>query len=123
MKIKIESDVLDIITRIKEIDNGYYIMYNLSNKKFEVHNEHQKNSYCLTIPYPQLDERTIKLIYDTSIKNYDKIVKELEEDNKKYQEKEIEKVKEINDYKIREILKYSGAGVRNVERAFKSTWL
>jgi len=123
MKIKIESDVLDIIKRIKEIDDGYYIMYNQNNKKFEVHNSHQKRSYCLTIPYSQLDERTIKMIYETSIKNYDKITRELEEGNKKYQEKEIDKVKEINDYKIREILRYSGAGVRDIGSAFKSTWL
>ena len=123
MRIKIESDVFNIINRIKEIDDGYYIMYNLSNKKFEVHNKYQKNSYCITIPYSQLDERTIKLINETSIKNYDKIVKDLEQNNKKYQEKEINKVKEINDYKIREIIKYSGANTRVVNEAFKSTWM
>ena len=45
MKIKIESDVFNIINRIKEIDDGYFIMYNTNSKKFEVHNEKNLNSY------------------------------------------------------------------------------
>lgn len=123
MKIKIESDVFDIVNRIKEIDNGYFIMYNFNTKRFELHNKYQKSSYCITIPYTQLDERTITLIHKTSIKNFDNVVKELDEDNKRYKEKETEKMKEVSDYKIREILKYSGAGIRNVDKAFKSNWM
>ena len=121
MKIKIESDVFNIINRIKEIDENYFIVYNTNSKKFEVHNQRNVNSYCLTIPYKNLDARTIELIHKTSLKNYDKIIKELDDDNEKYKKKEIDKIKEINDYKIREVLKYSSNKVLN--SAFKTTWL
>ena len=75
MKIKIESDVFNIVERIKEIDKNYYIMFNLNSKKFEVHKSGLKKSYCLTIPYSQLDIRTIKLIHETHVRNGDKIIK------------------------------------------------
>ena len=74
MKIKIDDDVFNITERIKEIDEGYYVIYNTSSKKFEVHNKYTKNKYCLTIPYSQLDVRTIKLINKTHIRNYKKII-------------------------------------------------
>ena len=121
MKIKIESDVFNIINRIKEIDDGYFILYNTNSKKFEVHNQKNINTYCLTIPYSSLDSRTIELIHKTSIKHYDKIIEELNDDNEKYRKKEIEKIKEINDYKVREILKYSNN--KEVNTAFKTMWL
>lgn len=123
MKVKIESDVFDITQRIKEIDDGYFIMFNVNSKKFEIHNKNTKNGYCLTVPYCQLDNRTIELIHKTHIKNYDKIVKSLDEDNEKLNNKQIEKLKEINDYKVREILKYSKVTTKPVDKVFKSTWL
>ena len=36
MKIKIESDVFDIVDRIKEIDDGYFIIYDTQKNKFEI---------------------------------------------------------------------------------------
>lgn len=121
MRIKIESDVFNIINRIKEIDENYYIVYNTNSKKFEVHNSGNVNSYCLTIPYKNLDVRTIELIHKTAIRNYDKVIKQMDEENERLQEKEINKAKEINDYKIREVLKYSNKN--KVDKAFKTIWL
>ena len=46
MKIKIESDVFDIVDRIKEIDDGYFIMpalmgnqifFKFDNSKYQCH--------------------------------------------------------------------------------------
>lgn len=123
MKIKIESDVFDICERIKKIDENYFVLFNLNSNKFEIHNSKSKNSYCLTIPYGQLDSRAIELLHSTSIRNYDKIIKNLDAENEKNEQQAFEKAKEINDYKIREILKYSNSDNRDFNCAFKSNWL
>ena len=61
MKIKILNDVYNISKRIKYIDKDYYIVYDTSKHKFEVHNSNQSGgSYCLTLPYKELDERSLK---------------------------------------------------------------
>ena len=123
MKIKIESDVFNIIKRIKEIDENYFIVYNTCSKKFELHNSDNINTYCITIPYKNLDARTIELIHRTSVKNFDKIINDIDKNNEKIEHKQVEKLKEISEYKIREILKYSDSGNRSVDQAFKTTWV
>lgn len=123
MKIKIESDVFNIVERIREIDDRYYIVFNLNTKKYEVHKNGLKSSYCLTIPYSQLDKRTIKLIHDTHVRNSDKIIKSMEENNEKLQVKAVDEAKEINEYKVKELFRYSGAGTSQINNAFKTTWL
>ena len=82
MKIKIESDVYNISKRIKNIDKGYYVVFNTSTNKFEIHNEHQAgSSYCLTLPFTQLDERTINFIEETKSENIEKILSKIENEN------------------------------------------
>ena len=74
MKIKINSDVFNIIDRLKQIDSGYFVLFNTNTKKFEIHNSETKNGYCLTIPYRQLDKRSLELVEKTHIKNYKKTI-------------------------------------------------
>ena len=123
MRIKIESDVFDIIKRIKEIDKDYFVVYNTNSKKFEIHNSRLVNSYCLTIPYKNLDARVLNLIYKTATKNYDNIIKEIDIGNEAIEKKQMEKTKEISDYKIREILKYSASDNKNIGKMFKTKWM
>ena len=83
MKIKIESDVYNISKRIKSIDKGYYVVYDTTTSKFEIHNKSQKgSSYCLTLPFNQLDDRTLKRVRSTMSSNIDEIIYNLENDNK-----------------------------------------
>lgn len=83
MKIKINHDTYNISKRICHIDKGYYIMYDVSTKKFEVHNSKQyKNTFCLKLPYKELDERTLNYVNLTRSENIDKILKEIEQQNK-----------------------------------------
>ena len=51
MKIRIENDVFDVVKRIKQIDDGYFVVFDLDKEKYELHNKYQNNSYCLTYPY------------------------------------------------------------------------
>lgn len=83
MKIKLITDVYDISNRIKEIDKDYYIVYNTQKGKFELHNSSQGNTtYCLTIPYSELDERTLKYAMQTKSENIEKILQNIDNENK-----------------------------------------
>lgn len=83
MKIKIMHDVYNISKRIRLIDKGYYIVYNTSTHRFEVHNSSQLgSSYCLTLPYLELDERTLKYVHQTKSENIEKILETIENENK-----------------------------------------
>lgn len=82
MIFKVFHDVYDIAKRIKEIDRSYYIVFNTSKEKFEVHCSQQiGSSYCLTLPYPCLDERTLKYVLKTKSANIDEILEKIENDN------------------------------------------
>lgn len=83
MKIKILFDVYNIAKRIKSIDRDYYVVYDTSKQLFEIHNSNQVGStYCLTIPYNQLDERALKLVRKNQSANIDEILEQIENDNK-----------------------------------------
>ena len=88
--IKIESDCFDICSRLKDVDPTYQVFFNLNRNCFEVHSYSQtKSSYCFTIPFDQLDERTIDYAQRTMVENKDKIIKEIEEHNKRVEEKNL----------------------------------
>ena len=83
MNIKIDYDVYNISKRLKEIDRNYFIVYNTSKKNFEIHSSSQiSNSYCLTLPFKNLDVRALKHVHTTKVKNIDKILNQIETENK-----------------------------------------
>ena len=82
MKLQILHDMFNISKRIRNIDRNYYVVFNISKQKFEVHNSSQiGSSYCVTIPYEKLDERTLKFVLKTKSANIDEILEKIENDN------------------------------------------
>ena len=82
--IFIKDDVYGIVKRIREIDDGYFIVLNTLRKKYEIHNINNKNgTYCFTSPYDNLDSRTYDYTQRTRIENSDKLLKEIEIKNEK----------------------------------------
>lgn len=80
--IQIENDVYNITKRIKNIDRDYYVVYNTSKNRFEVHNSSQiGSSYCLSLPFTQLDERTLTYVRKTQSSNIDEILEQIENNN------------------------------------------
>lgn len=122
MKIKIDSDVYDIVERIKEIDEGYFIIYNTDNGCFELHNYNQFNTYCLRIPYDSLDERVISLIYKTLSSNLDNIIKEIDEQNEMLEDNKIKSTRDVSDYKLREVYKFANNSSKDLNGLFESCW-
>ena len=94
---EIDSDCLDIIKRIKSIDNEYFVVFNLDTKKYELHHRGQtKKSYCLTFPYETLDERAYLYTLKTRVQNSDEIFKEIDRMNLEWQKAQTKKV--LNDF-------------------------
>ncbi len=84
MLIPITGDLYSIDERLKEIDGGYYIMYNTQKNKYEVHNGKQKGgAYCLTLPFDALDARAVAYVKSTRREYADNILNEIERNNKK----------------------------------------
>jgi len=82
MKLKITHDVYEISERVKDIDRDYYVVYDTSKGRFEVHNTAQiGSSYCLTLPYLELDERSLRYIRKTQSVNIEEILGQIENDN------------------------------------------
>ena len=82
MKIRIKTDVYRISERIKLIDRDYVIMFDTDRGQYEIHNLSQSGStFCLSIPYPYLDERVLKLTRQTMSKNIDTILAKMDNDN------------------------------------------
>ncbi|RGD75498.1 hypothetical protein [Anaerofustis stercorihominis] len=95
--ILIENDLFDISNRLKEIDEGYFIVFNTNKNKYEVHNAFNKmGTFCFMVPYKHLDIRTYYYCLKTRIENSDKLIEEMnrknkekEKQNKKYFENEM----------------------------------
>lgn len=88
--VLIENDNYFICQRLKEIDDSYFVVYNLNRECYEVHSKEQiKNSYCFTISFSQLDERTILQALKTRSENRDKLIEEIEKNNQLIYEKNI----------------------------------
>ena len=81
--IKITNDVMDIASRIKEIDERYEVYYNPKTSKFEVHTGDVRQAI---IPYASLDARAEFYLRRTRRENIDRLTKELDEENRRLSE-------------------------------------
>ena len=124
MKIKIESDVFDIVERIKEIDDGYYIVFDTIKQKLELHNYKQSNSYCFTLKQDSIDSRLIDDIYKSSIVNLESIIEEMDFNNEKIEKDSYSQIRDDSDYKLREIYKFINNSSRQYDEniAFSTEW-
>ena len=124
MKIKIESDVFDIVERIKDIDEGYYILFDCAKGVFELHNSNQPSSYCVSVPFDEIDEKIIDLIYKTNISNIDTIIEDIDNNNENIVNNNNITMKNQTDYMVREIYNFANNSSKNFDsdKAFKSVW-
>lgn len=97
----ITDDLYGISKRIKDIESGYFIVRNRKSGKYEVHSlfNNGTNTYCFTVPYDELDSRTLDYCLETSIAIHgDEIYKRIEENNAKVDaKKERDYQKSLNE--------------------------
>ena len=78
------GDVFMVEQRLKEIDPGYEIYYNLIKKRYEVHNAASRgDSLVLVCPYDAVDSRLIGLVRKTRVERADALFREMEEENER----------------------------------------
>ena len=84
--------------RLREIDKGYFIVFNHKNNSFEIHHEDglpRNDSMQLWIPFKELDQRTIDRVLETRVENAKALYAAMERQNAKIEadkEKESEEV-------------------------------
>lgn len=124
MKIKIESDVFDIVDRIRDIDNGYFIVFDTVKQKFEVHNMNQICSYCFTSKFDSICKGMIDEILFTSVQNIDNIINDIDKNNKDNENNHIDKMKDKSEYMFKEIYSYFNNSSKDYDEdiAFSTVW-
>lgn len=80
---EVRDDLFGIAERIKSIDANYKIYFNGDTRRFELHNTSRKPSFQLVLPYRTLDKRTLDYALESGVKNKEKIIREIEENNKR----------------------------------------
>ena len=108
MKVLMNSNVYKIPERLKEIDGGYFVLFNRANGKYEVHSTKNNggNTYCLTVPYNELDSRTIDLVQKTKVENARKIYEDMKRHNEMLEIQEAKRYRDYIDATAKDIHKY-----------------
>lgn len=77
------GDICDIRHRVLEIDPSYVLVYNARTGKHEIHNADSRwrTTYELTVPFNELDARTLDYVRETQIWNSKKLIAEMEANN------------------------------------------
>ena len=124
MKIKIESDVFDIAKRLKQINESYYILFDTSKQKFELHSNEQQNSYCFSYPFQNLDNRFLDMVYTTNIRYIDNIIEDIDKNNIEIERIGKQKTKSQTDYMLKEIYCFANNSSKELDEktSFSSVW-
>ena len=111
----IQGDVMDIARRIKSIDRGYYVVYNRTRGRFEVHHPNNKpNSIAVVIPYEQLDIRAYEYVLRTRKERMSNILQEIESHNHKLEMDKDNRILDEAGYKARHLVNYILGGGNNL---------
>lgn len=103
----IETSTFNIPERLKAIDEKYFLVRNHKTNEFEVHHSGQADdTFCLSIPYDELDFRTIQRVRETQIQYIDNIVKEMERKNEKLETDRDKKLKDFTETTTKDIYRY-----------------
>lgn len=88
--IELTDDLFDIGWRLKAVNPDYIVVFNMTKKRFEVHNKSLcKHSLAFVVPYDELDCRTVEYALKTRVENVEKLLCELETYNKQKQQSDV----------------------------------
>lgn len=123
--IKILGDVFDIVDRIREIDDGYFVVYNTRSHRYEVHNQKQFSStFCITCD-SGLNSTVIDKLRKSRIENIDRIMREIEENNQKIEEISTKRARDESSFKLKEMYDYAKQREDDCDflDSYKTTWV
>jgi hypothetical protein len=124
----IDDDLYSISKRIRKIDPEYFILLNRISGKYEVHHMGQPpgETYCLTVPYDELDERTLKLVRETRIERLHELIEKMHADNDKIDRDKDTYFKDYTKWVNTEIYRYvcTHESKETIDDgAFKTRWV
>lgn len=116
---KLIKDIYNICNRIKKIDKSYMLAYDFDSKKYMVYStninfsfeviDSLKLSYVCTLPYNELDARSINYLYQTKSQNLETLIKQIDEHNNKVEKENRLKAQaqsiEVAENKLRQLTK------------------
>lgn len=103
----ITTSTFNIPERLKIIDNGYFVVRNHQTEQWEIHNSNQKDgTFALSIPFNELDERTIDRVKRTQIQYIKNIVAEMERNNEKLEKDKEQRLKDFTETTTKDIYRY-----------------
>lgn len=72
--IPIFSHVYDIPRRVHEYDSSFFVVFNKNNQKYEIHSLDypEDNTISCTVPYEELDSRTLIHLWENDIRVHGK---------------------------------------------------
>ena len=84
--IEIKDDLFDVSSRIKSIDENYKIYFNGGTCRYELHNAQKTPSFQAVFPYSTLDKRALDFARQSSIKNKELIIAEIDAHNERLEQ-------------------------------------
>ena len=119
MKVLVKSDVFNICGRVKKFDSSYRVVYDNVANAYQIYSTNLNGgieligwtplSYVCTLPYGQLDERTINHLYCTRVENLEDIISQIDADNQKLEHDNQLKLKcqsiKLAENKLRQLTK------------------
>ena len=122
----VENDVFGIVNRLQEIDKGYFVVFNPANQRYQLHHAEQPdNSYCLTFPYEELDDRAVEHTRRTSVTRAKTIFAEMKAHNERLERENANKVNDEVAWKAKEIYQHAmrhGVDGTFDDGAFTTKW-
>ena len=87
-RVPVVSHVMDIPSRLKELDDGYFVMFNVRLQKFEIwHRDMGDGVLECVLPYEELDDRTIRHVREHRTERMEALVREIEKHNRRLEER------------------------------------
>ncbi|MFA5453211.1 MAG: hypothetical protein WC248_06525 [Candidatus Methanomethylophilaceae archaeon] len=105
--LAVTTDVFDITNRIKEIDPNYFILWNRIKDRYEVHSKRYPSfTFCLVVPYSELDQRTLDLVWDTRAEKARELITKLNMENEHRDKKQEEYARDYIKWVGGEVFSY-----------------
>lgn len=96
-RIAVTGDVLNIVGRLKEIDEDYFVMFNRLTQKFEVHVRGQLCTIGCELPFDRLDARAISYVREHHSSRMDEIMKKIDEEETRAELARAKQMDELRD--------------------------
>ena len=82
-RIPVTGNALDIPQRLKEMDEGYFVMFNVRHQKYEIwHGSGSGGVLECVLPYDALDARAIRHVREHRIERQEELIREVEAHNR-----------------------------------------